>query len=115
MVNGWKLLPSEFKGKLGICKSCALGKQARNPFKKSKPKSRRPLEVVHSDVCGPTSEETYDGYRYFVLFIDDFTHFVLVYLMKYKSEVLKKFKEYEAIASAYFNVQISVLRSDNGG
>ena len=99
-----------------LCEGCLLGKQTRNPFNDGRfPRSMRVLEVIHSDVCGPFECETFNGFRYFVFFIDDFTHFSHIYLIKYKSEVFSKFKEYEAMVSARFSLKISCLRSDNGG
>lgn len=40
----------------------------------------------------PTSHE---GNKYFVTFIDDFTHFVMICLLKNKSEFFEKFKDYQ--------------------
>lgn len=98
------------------CKSCIYGRQTREVFDNSiTSRSNRPLELIHSDVCGQLPEETYDGCRYFVSFIDDYTHFTVVYLIRYKSEVLDKFREYEAMATAHFNLRIAKLRTDNGG
>lgn len=80
-----------------LCEACIVGKQTREPFQVGKRvKSKKPLELVHSDVCGPMPSATFDGFRYFVTFIDDFTHFTIVYLIKQKIEVFQKFKEYEA-------------------
>ena len=59
-------------------------------------------------------QSTYDGHRYFVTFIDDFSHFAKIYLLKRKSEVFAKFKEFEAMATAHFGRKISKLRCDNG-
>lgn len=38
-----------------LCEACIKGKQARLPFQKEKDKgyTKRPLFVVHTDVCGP--------------------------------------------------------------
>jgi len=47
-------------------------------------------------------------------FTDDFTHFVVVYLLGAKSEVFQSFVKYEAMATAKFNLPISRLRCDNG-
>ena len=47
-------------------------------------------------------------------FADDFTHFVVVYLLGAKSEVFQSFVKYEAMATAKFNLPISRLRCDNG-
>lgn len=98
------------------CDACVFGKQSREPFDKThKIRSTRPLELIHSDVCGHFPEPTHDGFRYFVTFMDDYTHFLVVYLMKHKSEVFLKFQEYEAMVTAQFSQRISKLRSDNGG
>ena len=36
------------------CEGCAFGKQHRNSFpKKSEHESSQPLELIHTDVCGP--------------------------------------------------------------
>ena len=54
------------------------------------------LQLVHSDVCGPMPTESLGKKRYFVSFTDDYSRCSQVYLMKQKSEVLDKFKEFEA-------------------
>lgn len=79
------------------------------------PRSSQPLELVHSDVCGPFQVETYDKHRYFVTFIDDYTHFCCVYLIKSKSDVFDMFVEFSTMASSHFNLGIQRLRCDNGG
>jgi len=62
--------------------------------------SKRPLELIHNDVCGPISPASYDKKKYFLTFIDDYTHFTVVYLIKNKSEIFDYFKNYEAIVTA---------------
>ena len=53
------------------------------------------LILVHTDVCGPFDVQTRDSYSYFITFIDDLSKYGYVYLMKYKSEVFEKFKEFK--------------------
>lgn len=101
--------------KIHFCETCVKGKQCRQPFSNSRPTSRRPLERVHTDVFGPFDQETYDGSRYYVSFLDDYTHCSAVYLMKSKSEVFEKFKVYHAMATSHFENKMSRLRCDNGG
>lgn len=109
-------LPSLENKDFGFCEPCVKGKMSKLPYPSVLyPKSRRPLELIHSDVCGPITPGTADGDKYFVTFIDDFTHFVTVYLIKCKSEVFKCFKQYKAAAEVQFNNKISLLRMDNGG
>ena len=55
------------------------------------------------------------GYLYFVTFIDDYSRYGYVYLMKYKSETFEKFKEFRAEVEKQLGKSIKTLRSDRGG
>uniref|UniRef100_H3H8N2 Integrase catalytic domain-containing protein n=1 Tax=Phytophthora ramorum TaxID=164328 RepID=H3H8N2_PHYRM len=99
-----------------LCDGCALGKQTRVSYMKSSPnRAKHVLEVVHSDVCGPMQTPTFGGKRYFVTFIDDKSHFCVVYLLRNKSEVAAKFAEFVAFAETQTGKRVQTLRSDNGG
>ena len=78
-------------------------------------RSSRKLELVHSDVCGPMHTESIGGRKYFVTFIDDYSRCCAVYFVRHKSEVLDKFKEFEAITTNECGHRIGTLRIDNGG
>ena len=73
-----------------------------------------PAKRVHSDVCGPIDSRTADGYRYFIIFLDNHSHMVAVSQMRTKDATLKCFKSYESMATSYFNQKISRLRCGNG-
>jgi len=74
-----------------ICEACQFGKQTKNVFPHDKNVSKRALDVVHSDVWGPTNTASMGGCRYYVSSIDDHTRKVWVYFMKEKSEVFTHF------------------------
>lgn len=102
--------------KLPFCEDCVKGKMAKLPYRPvGEIRSSRKLELVHSDVCGPTQTESLGGKRYFVTFIDDFSRCCSTYFIRYKSEVLEKFKEFHAKATAECGEKIGTLRTDNGG
>ena len=88
-------------------------------FKQSSPLSKGQrslkLELVHTDVCGPMSVQARGGYEYFITFIDDYSRYGYVYLMRHKSEAFDKFREYKAEAEKQLGVHIKQLRSDRGG
>jgi len=44
-------------------------------------------ELVHSDAWGPTRVPSIKGYRYFLLFVDDFSRMTWLYLLKQRSKV----------------------------
>lgn len=99
-----------------MCEPCVLGKQTRKPFpvRESK-RSSRVIEVIHSNVCGPVTPVGLNGVKYFVTFIDDWSHFTMVYLIESKAEVFEQFRNFEALVTAKFGKKISRLRCDNGG
>lgn len=45
------------------------------------------LNLIHSDVWGPSPEFATHDFSYFVLFIDDCTRMSWIYLLKNKSKV----------------------------
>ena len=45
------------------------------------------FELVDSDVWGPSCMPSVKGFRYFLLFIDDFSRITWLYLLKERSEV----------------------------
>ena len=100
-----------------LCEVCLQGKQTRQPFKSlsNERKAKRLLEVVSTDVCGPVDPISHDGMKYFVTFIDHFSHFVVVYAIKAKGDVFEQLKVYEAMVTAKFGVKIERLRCDGGG
>lgn len=98
------------------CEVCIKGKFTKLPYNEPRnmDRTREPLEIVHSDVCGPIRQPSVAGSKYFITFTDDFTRYGRVYTMKSKSECLSKFKEYKNEAENYTKRKIQNLQSDNG-
>ena len=51
-----------------------------------------PLELLHIDLCGPSSIESIGGNKYILVIVDDFSHFTWVFLLKQKPEATPKLK-----------------------
>ena len=98
-----------------MCESYLEGKMTKRPFKAKGYRATKPLELVHTDVCGPMRVQARGGYEYFVNFTDDYSRYGFVYLMRQKSETFDKFREYKAEAEKKLGVHIKQLRSDRGG
>jgi hypothetical protein len=94
VVNG---LPKFTAERHDPSKGCAMGEYARRPFPPSEHKSKGVLDLIHSDVCGPMSMELVSGFKYFVLFIDDYSKKTWIYFLKAKDEVFDRFKEFKAL------------------
>jgi hypothetical protein len=101
---------------IDMCEDCILGKQKRVRFQTNgrTPKKER-LELIHSDVWGPTTVSSIGGKKYFVTFIDDHSRKVWVYFLKYKSDVFEAFKVWKAMVENETGLKIKKLRTDNGG
>ena len=69
MVKGLPTLSST----LPTCSDCLAGKQHRVPFEISSTRAKKPLELVHTDLCDPLTPNSCGGKRYFPLFIDDYS------------------------------------------
>ena len=85
------------------------------PFKGKGHRAAETLELIHSDVCGPMSVTARGGFSYFITFIDDYSRYGYVYLMRYKSEAFEKFKDFKAEVEKQLSKSIKSLRSDRGG
>jgi hypothetical protein len=81
----------------GVCSGCVLDKHHRDSFEKHASwHASGPLQLVHSDLCGPLPSASFSGYKYFLTFIDDYSRRTWVYFLKLKSEVFNKFLAYKA-------------------
>ena len=98
-----------------MCESCLEGKMTKRPFKAKGYHATKPLELVHTDVDGPMRVQARGGCEYFVTFIDDYSRYGFVYLMRQKSETFDKFREYKAEEKKQLGVHIKQLRYDRGG
>ena len=86
-----KEMPKIHKPKTGIYEACQHGKQTRVEFKTKEHSTTRPLELVHTDLCGPTRSKGLNNEEYFMLLFDNFTRMTWVCLLKKKSEAFECF------------------------
>lgn len=95
LVDGFDYTTQE---KLDFCKPCVSGKIHRSPFPKTgRERATEPLGIVHSDVCGKISSPSLGQAEYFVVFIDDKTHYVWISVVKHKHEVFQSYLEWKAL------------------
>lgn len=111
VVNGVKL--GDVKD--FFCDACQLGKSHKLPFKNTSDRTRyRPGEFMHSDVCGPLSEPSIRGARFFSTFVDEASGYRHVFFLRHKSDVYAKFKEFDRMVENKFGCKIQVIHADNG-
>jgi hypothetical protein len=101
------------KSEAHSCHSCKLGKHVRLPFHSSEAQTYFPFQIVHSDVwTSPVLSNS--GFKYYVVFLDDFTHYIWTFPICAKSEVFPIIKSFHAYVQTQFRLPIVALQTDNG-
>lgn len=98
-----------------MCESCQFGKTCELPFSSSDFRSSRVLERIHSDVWGPAPVVSVQGFRFYVVFIDNYSRFCWFYPMKSKSDVFSIFKAFQLQVETQYEQKIKIFQSDGGG
>ena len=98
-----------------FCKHCQYGKQVAASHPTSAPRDSSPLDLVHSDVCGPMPHQSLGGASYFVSFIDDSTRKVWAYPIRTKDWVFSIFSDWLVMVKNQIGQKLKCLRTDNGG
>ena len=106
-------LPSD--GILSHCIHCFNSKMHQFPFPTFDFYASSPLELVHSDVWSPALVTSTNDFQYYVLFVDVYSKFTWLYLLKHNSDVLDVFRYFKATVENQLNSKIKILRTDNGG
>lgn len=105
---------SHSKNSESVCEACQCAKSHQLPYPKSNSVSHALLELIFSDVCDH-ARDSFGKNKYYVSFIDDYSKFTWIYLLKYKSEVFSIFQEIQKLVERYFNRKILTVQSDWGG
>ena len=72
-----------------------------------------PFHLVHFDIWGPINTPSLLGFRYFVIFVDDYSRVTYLYLTKERSELYSIFKSFYMEIKTQVNASLRIFRSDN--
>ena len=68
------------------CVACKMGKMHKLHFPITETKTKNPLELLHTDLWGPSLTLSIQGYKYYVSFVDDFIRFTWIFPLKTKAD-----------------------------
>ena len=71
------------------------------------------FHLVHSDIWGPINTPSLLGFRYFVIFVDDYSRVTYLYLIKERSELYSIFKSFYMEIKTQFNASLRIFWSDS--
>jgi hypothetical protein len=114
IISKNKLLSLRDSSLDSVCDSCQRAKSHQLPYPISTSASTAPLQLIFSDVWGPapTSVGRHD---YYVSFIDDYSKFTWIYLLKRKSDAYSAFVNFQKLVERKLNTKILTVQSDWGG
>jgi hypothetical protein len=91
---------------------CRLGKQIQLPYHSSESVSQHPFDLVLLDVWVPAPFVSTGAHKYYIIFIDDFSHHTWIYFIKHHSEALSIYKNFSTMIHTYFDTSIHVFHAN---
>ncbi|CAI5984907.1 unnamed protein product [Closterium sp. NIES-65] len=92
LVSGLpRSLPPLPPGPGPICVPCVEGRQRAAPHSSQFPPTEAPLQTLHMDVWGPARVRGQGHERYFLLVVDDYSHYTTVFPLRSKGDVTETF------------------------
>lgn len=88
--------------------SCHLANIKRLPFYDSNSFTFSPFDIIHCDLwTSPIPSKI--GYKYYMVLIDNFSNFVWIYPLKFKSEAFTTFTKFHRLIATQFNRYIKTF------
>ncbi|CAI7906004.1 unnamed protein product [Closterium sp. NIES-53] len=82
-----RVLPPLPPSRAPPCLPCVEGRQRAAPHSSSFPPTEAPLQTLHLDVWGPARVRGQGHERYFLLVVDDYTHYTTFFPLRTKGKV----------------------------
>ena len=96
-----------------VCDACQLAKSKREIYPSIDNRSPTPFHLIHCDVWGPSPHTDVNGFRWFLVCVDDHSRFCWLYMMKNKTEVARILKNLCQLVRRQFKTNIQGFRTDN--
>ena len=80
-----------------ICEPCQMGKNSRLEFLASDSVTCKPLDRIHCDLWGQSPVVSNQGFKYYAVFIDDFTRFSWLYPLRNKFDFFNVFTTFQKL------------------
>nr|GFA28176.1 retrovirus-related Pol polyprotein from transposon TNT 1-94 [Tanacetum cinerariifolium] len=96
-----------------LCSSCELGKAKRKSFHtKLTPSSKRRLQLLHMDLCGPMRVTSINGKRYVLVIVDDYSRYTWTHFLRSKDETPQVLIDFLRLVQRGLQAQVRIVRTD---
>ncbi|GJX99324.1 development/cell death domain-containing protein [Tanacetum coccineum] len=97
-----------------LCSACSLGKSKKHTHKpKSEDSIQEKLYLLHMDLCGPMRIESFNGKKYILVIVDDYSRFTWVKFLRSKDEISKFVIKFLKMIQVRLNTFVRNIRTDN--
>ncbi|GJT36330.1 retrovirus-related pol polyprotein from transposon TNT 1-94 [Tanacetum coccineum] len=97
-----------------FCDACKIGKQAHASHKaKNIVSTTRCLELLHMDLFGPSVVRSYEGNRYTLVIVDDYSRYTWTRFLKDKTEAFDQFEIFSKKIQNQLGCTIVSIRTDH--
>nr|GFA32689.1 retrovirus-related Pol polyprotein from transposon TNT 1-94 [Tanacetum cinerariifolium] len=101
--------------KYHLCSSCELGKAKRKSFQtKTTPSSKRRLQLLHMDLCGPMWVESINENKYVLVIVDDYSRYTWTHFLRSKDETPEVLIDFLRLVQRGLHDQVRIVRTDKG-
>ena len=97
-----------------ICHLCPKAEMHRLPFPLSQKRASKLFDLLHVDIWGPYPYSTYNGCKFFLRIVDDFSRVTRVHLLSHKSNATSMLQAFTFFIEKQFEANVKIVRSDNG-
>ncbi|GKB36210.1 retrovirus-related pol polyprotein from transposon TNT 1-94 [Tanacetum coccineum] len=98
-----------------LCSCCELGKAKHKSFMiKTTPSSKRRLQLLHMDLCGPIRVESINGKKYVLVIVDDYSRYTWTHFLRSKDETPEVLIDFLKLVQRGLHAQVRTVRTDKG-
>jgi hypothetical protein len=93
------------------CLVCLSAKSKQLPFSTSTNQINAPLDLIYSDLWGPSPVCSCIGNKYYISFLDAYSRYTWLFLISHKNDALPIFLQFQKYVERFFNLQIKIVQS----
>ncbi|XP_048600004.1 uncharacterized protein LOC106352005 [Brassica napus] len=98
-----------------VCGPCQMEKSSQLPFFISESSVKELIDRIHCDLWGPSPVVSVQGFKYYAVFVDNFSRYSWIIPLKAKSDFYDVFIVFQKQVENQFNKKLKVFQSDGGG
>nr|GFB15254.1 retrovirus-related Pol polyprotein from transposon TNT 1-94 [Tanacetum cinerariifolium] len=98
-----------------LCSSCELGKAKRKTFQtKTTPSSKRRLQLLHMDLCGPMRVDSINEKKHVLVIVDDYSRYTWTHFLRSKDETPEVLIDFLGLVQRGLHTQVRIVQTDKG-